>query len=124
MASTMDCVCQSGGRYMRKIASYAFLSSCPLSALTTHASIRDPANSAPYSTALSERRILPGDRLLDLVRFHRQRATENLRAVSRHQHDVLDTDADFFFGDINARLNRNHHTSLERRVGIGRIVYF
>src|SRR5205823_14057746 len=115
----MDCVCQSGGRYARKIASYAFLSSCPLSALRTHANIRDAASSATYSTALSERRILSGDRPLDLFRIRRERAAEDLRAGVGHQHDVLNPHADFLFRNINAGLNRDNHARFEWRVGIG-----
>src|SRR5262249_5582940 len=67
---------------------------------------------------------LTGDRFLDLSRLSRQRAAEEPRASFGDEHDILDTYAEILRGDVNSRLDGDHHARFERRILVGRIVHF
>src|SRR5450759_1634230 len=72
--------------------------------------IRKHASTTPAYLAMS----LPGQRFLNLVRLLGKSCAEDFSSVLRDQNDVLDPDANAFFRNVQARLDRDHHACLER----------
>src|SRR6185295_9658163 len=59
----------------------------------------------------------------DLIGFTRKRAAQYLRAIRRHQNHVFNAHPDAFFRNVDAGLNREHHSGFKRRAGLGGIVH-